>query len=99
MWLGCTAQQDLSELVDSIQVQNTADDYGQIKGRFPVRVALKGANTEFVTKKRVLGKEDAAVQVIGKLYDHNRDAISNQFNLCDAFFSLWLGLKGLGGGH
>jgi hypothetical protein len=81
VWLGCTAQQDLSELVDSIQVQNTADDYGQIKGRFPVRVALKGANTEFVTKKRVLGKEDAAVQVIGKLYDHNRDAISNQFNL------------------
>ena len=81
VWLGCTAQQDLTELVDSIQIQNTADDYGQIKGRFPVRVALKGANTEFVTKKRVLGKEDAVVNVLGKLYDQNRDAISNQFNL------------------
>ena len=81
VWLGCTAQQDLTELVDSIQVQNTADDYGQIKGRFPVRVALKGANTEFVTKKRVLGKEEAVVNMLGKLYDENKDAISNQFNL------------------
>jgi len=81
VWLGCTAQQDLSELVDSIQIQNTADDYGQIKGRFPVRVALKGANTEYVTKKRVLGKEDAVLNVIGGLYDSNKDAITNQFNL------------------
>lgn len=81
VWLGCTAQQDLSELINTIQVQNTADDYGQIKGRFPVRVALKGANTEFVTKKRVLGKEEAALSVIGKLYDNNKDAITNQFNL------------------
>ncbi len=81
VWLGCTAQQDLTELVDSIQIQNTADDYGQIKGRFPVRVALKGANTEFVTKKRVLGKEDAVVGEIGRLYDKNKDAISAQFNL------------------
>ena len=81
VWLGCTAQQDLSELISSIQMQNTADDYGQIKGRFPVRVALKGANTEFVTKKRVLGKEEAVVNLIGGLYDQNKDAISNQFNL------------------
>lgn len=81
VWLGCTAQQDLTELVDSIQIQNTADDYGQIKGRFPVRVALKGANTEFVTKKRVLGKEEAVVNVLGKLYDDDKDAITNQFNL------------------
>ena len=81
VWLGCTAQQDLTELVNSIQIQNTADDYGQIKGRFPVRVALKGANTEFVTKKRVLGKEDAAIDLIGKLYDKNKDAITAQFNL------------------
>ena len=81
VWLGCTAQQDLTELVDSIQIQNTADDYGQIKGRFPVRVALKGANTEFVTKKRVLGKEEAVVGEIGRLYDQNKDAISAQFNL------------------
>ena len=81
VWLGCTAQQDLTELVNKIQAQNTADDYGQIKGRFPVRVALKGANTEFVTKKRVLGKEEAVVSILGKLYDENKDAISNQFNL------------------
>lgn len=81
VWLGCTAQQDLSELVSSIQIQNTADDYGQIKGRFPVRVALKGANTEFVTKKRVLGKEDAVISILGRLYDDDKEAITNQFNL------------------
>lgn len=81
VWLGCTAQQDLAELVDSIQIQNTADDYGQIKGRFPVRVALKGANTEFVTKKRVLGKVDESMGIIGSLYDGNKEAITNQFNL------------------
>ena len=81
VWVGCTAQQDLTELIDSIQIQNTADDYGQIKGRFPVRVALKGANTEYVTKKRVLGKEEAVVNTIGSLYDKNKDAIMAQFNL------------------
>lgn len=85
VWLGCTAQQDLSELLNSIQINNTSDDYGQIKGRFPVKVALKGANTEFVTKKRVLGKEEAVIGMIGSLYDNNKEAISAQFTLPTSF--------------
>jgi len=81
VWVGCSAQQDLSELLTNMQVNETSDDYGQIKGRFPIKVALKGTNTEFVTKKRVLDKKEQYLSDIQKLYDDNKNAISAQFIL------------------
>ena len=41
-WVACTAQQDLSEIVSSCQINQTSDDYGKIMGRFQVQVSLKG---------------------------------------------------------
>lgn len=85
VWVGCTAQQDLSELLTNCQIQESADDYGKIMGRFEKRVALQGTNTEYITQKRILSKDEDAVVELGKLYDTKKDAIAAQFKLPTGF--------------
>ncbi len=57
------------------------DQYGKILGRFETRVALQGTNTEYITQKRILDKDEDGVAVLGKLYDAKRNAIESQFYL------------------
>ena len=81
VWVGCTAQQDLSELLSSHQILEAADEYGKIMGRFEKKVTLQGTNTEYITQKRILDKDEDAVVALGKLYEEKKDAISAQFKL------------------
>lgn len=81
VWIGCTAQQDLSEVLDGCQITDTSDQYGKILGRFQTRVALQGTNTEYITQKRILDKDEDAVVELGKLYDAKKAALEGQFNL------------------
>lgn len=81
VWVGCTAQQDLSEVLDSCQINDTSDQYGKILGRFETRVALQGTNTEYITQQRILDKDEDAVVELGKLYDKKSAALDAQFNL------------------
>mgnify|MGYP004567535973 FL=1 len=81
VWVGCTAQQDLSEVLDTCRITDTSDQYGKILGRFETRVALQGTNTEYITQKRILDKDEDGVAVLGKLYDAKRNAIESQFDL------------------
>lgn len=81
VWVGCTAQQDLSEVLDSCQINDTSDQYGKILGRFETRVALQGTNTEYITQQRILDKDEDAVVALGKLYDQKSAALDAQFNL------------------
>ena len=81
VWVGCTAQQDLSEVLDTCRITDTSDQYGKILGRFQTRVALQGTNTEYITQKRILDKDADAETVLGKLYDEKKNAIESQFDL------------------
>lgn len=81
VWLGCTAQQDLSELLDDCKISKTSEDYGKIMGRFEVKVSLKGTQPEYITQKRILDKTGSAEIELGKLYEKKKSAIDNQFQL------------------
>lgn len=81
VWLGCTAQQDLSELLDDCKISKTSEDYGKIMGRFEVKVSLKGTQPEYITQKRILDKTGSAEIELGELYEEKKNAIDNQFLL------------------
>ena len=81
IWVACTAQQDLSEIVESFQINEASEDYGKIMGRFEVRMSLKGANPEYITQRRVLEKKGKAEKELGELYRTKRDALGAQFVL------------------
>ena len=80
-WVACTAQQDLSEIVSSCQINQTSDDYGKIMGRFQVQVSLKGTSTEYITQRRILEKTADASLALSNLYAQKKNAIEAQFNL------------------
>lgn len=46
VWVACTAQQDLSEIMDDCNIGEEKDKEGKIKGRFEVKVSLKGTQPE-----------------------------------------------------
>lgn len=80
-WVGCTAQQDLTEVLGAAHIAETSDDYGKILGRFETRIALQGTNTEYITQKRILDKDEDAIVELGKLYEQKAAALDAQFNL------------------
>lgn len=80
-WIACTAQQDLSEIVDSCNINKASEDYGKIMGRFQVQVSLKGTSTEYITQRRILEKKPDAALELNKLYSKKKNAIEAQFNL------------------
>ncbi len=85
VWVGCTSQQDLSEVLDTCHITDASDQYGKILGRFQTRVALQGANTEYITQKRILDKDEDAIIELGKLYDKEKNALDMQFTLPTGF--------------
>lgn len=86
-WVACTAQQDLSQLMSNMQIVSTSEDYGKIMGRFEVRVSLKGTQTEYITQKRLLDKNDTGKNTLTQLWNQNHLAIENQFSLPSSFHS------------
>ena len=86
-WVVCTAQQDLSQLMDNMQIVSTSEDYGKIMGRFEVRVSLKGAETEYITQKRLLDKNEEGKETLHRVWENEHLAIENQFSLPSSFHS------------
>lgn len=68
IWVACTAQQDLSEIMDDCNVNEERDSEGKIKGRFEVKVSLKGTQPEVITQKRILDKKDEVRDTLKKKY-------------------------------
>jgi len=81
VWLVCTAQQDLSEMLDACHINQASDDFGKIKGRFQIKVSLKGTNVDFITKKRILEKKPAAELDLRERYKKIQAAIPAQYQL------------------
>ena len=78
VWITCTAQQDLSEILGDCHISRTTDDYGKIMGRFQVKVSLKGTNTEYITQKRILDKKGSAAIVLQSDYERIHNNITAQ---------------------
>lgn len=81
VWIACTAQQDLSEIVGECKINSTDETYGKIMGRFQVKVSLKGTNPEYITQKRILDKKGSATIELEQMYDRIKNNITAQLVL------------------
>lgn len=87
VWIACTAQQDLSEIMEDCHVDDEKDKEGKIKGRFEVKVSLKGTQPEVITQKRILDKKEEVKDDLAELYDKNKGAFDLQFKLPNSYNS------------
>ncbi len=85
VWVACTAQQDLSELLDDINIAEEKDSEGKIKGRFEVKVSLKGTQAEVITQKRILDKKDEVKPALEDMYKKKSPSFSLQFTLPNSY--------------
>lgn len=87
VWVACTAQQDLSEIMDDCHIAEEKDKEGKIKGRFEVKVSLKGTQPEVITQKRILDKKEDVKDVLAALYDKYKAGFDLQFKLPNSYKS------------
>ena len=81
VWVACTAQQDLSEIMDDCNIAEEKDKEGKIKGRFEVKVSLKGTQPEVITQKRILDKREEVKPELASLYNKYKAGFDLQFKL------------------
>ncbi len=81
VWVACTAQQSLGEIVSASQISRTTDDYGKIMGRFEIQVKLGNTTPEYITKIRLLEKNGNGETLLNRLYDEKKTALETQFKL------------------
>ena len=77
VWIVCTAQQDLSNLISNRDKKT--EDFGKILGRFETMISLESQDAAFITKKRVLEKSSNGIGFLSEHYQENKGAIENQF--------------------
>ena len=87
VWVACTAQQDLSEIMDDCHIAEEKDKEGKIKGRFEVKVSLKGTQPEVITQKRILDKKEEVKPELAALYNKHKAGFDLQFKLPTAYSS------------
>lgn len=81
VWIGCTAQQSLEDVVSNVDLRGTNDEFGKILGRFDTRISLESNDATYITQKRVLEKSAKGEEELSKIYKSNKDAIENQFKI------------------
>ncbi|WP_195663259.1 BREX system P-loop protein BrxC [Bacteroides congonensis] len=87
VWVACTAQQDLSEIMDDCHIAEEKDKEGKIKGRFEVKVSLKGTQPEVITQKRILDKKEEVKADLAALYQKHKAGFDLQFKLPTSYNS------------
>ncbi len=87
VWVACTAQQDLSEIMDDCHIVEEKDKEGKIKGRFEVKVSLKGTQPEVITQKRILDKKEEVKPALASLYNKHKAGFDLQFKLPNTYNS------------
>lgn len=85
VWVACTAQQELSDIMDDCNIAAEKDAEGKIKGRFEVNVSLKGTHPEVITQKRILDKSDDAKLELSSLYRELKDTLPLTFKLPNGY--------------
>lgn len=76
VWISCTAQQTLEDVVKNVGGSDTNpdDEVGKILGRFEVRASLQGTSPEYITQKRILEKKGEVEIELQKLYENLNSA-------------------------
>lgn len=83
VWIGCTAQQTLEDVVNNIngRTSNPEDEVGKILGRFEVRASLLGTTPEYITQKRILEKKADKEIMLKDMFVQNKTKLDAQFIL------------------
>ncbi len=83
VWIACTAQQTLEEVVTGTggSTTNPEDEVGKILGRFEVRASLQGTSPEYITQKRILEKKGEVEVKLFELYEKDKAKLDAQFVL------------------
>ena len=83
VWIACTAQQTLEEVVSNVggNAANPEDEVGKILGRFEVRASLQGTSPEYITQKRILDKKGEVEIMLADMYTKNKAKLDAQFVL------------------
>ena len=81
VWIICTAQQSLAEVIGDCHIDKKSDEFGNIIDRFPVRVPLEDVDATYITQKRFLVKNGKGAIDLGDLYDKKRTEIEGLFSL------------------
>ncbi len=80
MWVVCTAQQELEELVETAREKQQANySYGKIISRFDTYLPLESQQADLITKKRVLAKDPEGKEALRSFFDENEEPIRQQF--------------------
>ena len=87
VWVACTAQQNLSEIMDDCHIAEEKDKEGKIKGRFEVKVSLKGTQPEVITQKRILDKKEEVKPELAAIYNKYKAGFDLQFKLPTSYSS------------
>ena len=89
VWIACTAQQTLEEVVTNVggNTTNPEDEVGKILGRFEVRASLQGTSPEYITQKRILEKKGEVELMLANMYDKDKAKLDAQFILPSTYKS------------
>ncbi|OWY22675.1 BREX system P-loop protein BrxC [Sphingobacteriales bacterium UPWRP_1] len=79
VWLVCTAQQDLTNLVN--QADNKTEGFGKILARFGAMLSLQSQDAAYITKQRLLDKKNDQLDLLKDFFQKNKGGIENQFVL------------------
>ena len=80
VWIICTAQQNLEQVITDCHVQRTTDEYGRIMGRFEVRQSLESTSAKYITQQRILDKKPEVVADLENIYRTKKTALEAQYN-------------------
>ena len=89
VWIACTAQQSLEEVVTAAGGSTTDpnNQIGKILGRFEVRASLQGTSPEYITQKRILDKKGEVEVELANLYEKDKAKLDAQFVLPSTYQS------------
>lgn len=78
-WVVVTSQEKLGELVSGLDDKKI--ELARLMDRFPLQVHLEPTDISEVTSRRVLSKNAAAQNALGKLFDENRGRLTEHTRL------------------
>jgi hypothetical protein len=78
-WLVVTSQEQLGELVSGLDDKKI--ELARLMDRFPSQIHLEPSDISEVTSKRILSKNAAAQEALGKLFDGHRGRLTDNTHL------------------
>jgi hypothetical protein len=79
VWVVCTAQLDLRELIGNEQL--ASQSYSRIQARFQTKISLQSQQADYIAKKRLLDKNEEGKSSLISFYSKHKHDIEGQFSL------------------